>query len=158
MKRIESFSVDHEKLQKGVYVSRTDKFGDTILTTFDIRMKKPNVDAVLGTGDIHAIEHLGATFLRNHERYSSHTVYFGPMGCRTGFYLILEGSYQSRDIIPLLKDLFQFIKDFTDAVPGASPVECGNYSDIDLEAARNEAAEFYDLLRDIPKENLNYPS
>lgn len=158
MKRIESFSVDHERLLKGVYVSRIDHFGETTLTTFDIRMKKPNVDTVLGTGAAHTIEHLGATFLRNHQKYSSHTVYFGPMGCRTGFYLILEGSYTSKDILPLLKEMFSFIKEFEDSVPGATPIECGNYTDMDLKAAKSEAALFYNLLNKISEENLNYPN
>lgn len=121
-------------------------------------MKKPNKEAVMGTADMHAMEHLGATFLRNHKKYADKTVYFGPMGCRTGFYLILAGEYTSEAVLPLIKELFLFIQDYNGDVPGASPVECGNFSDMDLEKAKEEAEIFMELLENIKPENLNYPS
>lgn len=157
MKPIESFTIDHTKLNPGLYVSRKDRFGDTILTTFDLRMTKPNVDTVLETGTVHALEHLGATFLRNHQEYQDRIVYFGPMGCRTGFYLILEGDLQSEDIIPLMVQLFTFMSEFNDDIPGASAVECGNFQDMDLENARSAAATYLALMKNAPKDRLVYP-
>lgn len=158
MKKIASFTVDHLKLLPGVYVSRKDHVGAEVLTTFDIRMTRPNFEPVMNTAEIHAIEHLGATFLRNHEDYGSKTVYFGPMGCRTGFYLILAGDYTSEDIIPLLKEMYTFIRDYEGAIPGAAAKDCGNYLDLNLPMAKYLAKKYYEeVLEHITRERLNYP-
>lgn len=119
MKKIASFMVDHLKLVPGLYVSRKDRFGTELVTTFDIRMTSPNDEPVMNTAEVHTIEHLGATFLRNHPEFAEKTVYFGPMGCRTGFYLLLAGDYNSEDILPLIKELFEFIRDFQGEIPGS---------------------------------------
>jgi len=146
------------KLLRGVYVSRKDKIGSEILTTFDIRMTRPNFEPVMLTGEVHAIEHLAATYLRNHMEYAEKIVYFGPMGCRTGFYLILGGDYQSRDILPLLNQTFEFIRDFEGDIPGATAENCGNYSDMNLSMAKYYAKQFLDeILYKIDDEHLNYP-
>ena len=158
MKQIKSFTVDHIKLDRGLYVSRVDKVGDESVTTFDIRMTKPNVMKVLTTGVIHTIEHLGATFLRNDEEYADKIVYFGPMGCRTGFYLILAGEYESKDIVPLMVRMYEFIESFEDEIPGATPECCGNYSDMDKDGAKEQAAIYLkEVLTDISDNNLIYP-
>ena len=157
MKPIESFTIDHTKQNPGLYVSRKDRFGETVLTTFDLRMKKPNQDPVLETDTIHTIEHLGATFLRNHPVWASQIVYFGPMGCRTGFYLILAGNYISADQLPLMKELFSFISEFDGPIPGASSIECGNHLDMDLESARFEAKIYLQCLETAGSEQLLYP-
>ena len=136
MKKIASFMVDHLKLVPGLYVSRKDRFGTELVTTFDIRMTSPNDEPVMNTAEVHTIEHLGATFLRNHPEFAEKTVYFGPMGCRTGFYLLLAGDYNSEEILPLIKELFEFIRDFQGEIPGASPRDCGNCLDMNLPMAR----------------------
>ena len=158
MEKITSFTIDHNKLQPGVYVSRKDPVGDSIITTFDLRMTSPNEEPVMNTAEVHTIEHLGATFLRNHKEYADKTVYFGPMGCRTGFYLILAGDYESKDIVDLIKELFVFMKDFRDEVPGAAPRDCGNYLDMNLSMANYLAKKFYEeVLCSLTDERLNYP-
>lgn len=158
MEKIASFTVNHLNLFPGVYVSRRDHFGETSLTTFDIRMTRPNFEPVMNTAEMHTIEHLGATFLRNHKVYKDLVVYFGPMGCRTGFYLILAGEYESADIIPLLQEMFLFIRDFEGDVPGAAARDCGNYLDMNLPMAKYLARKFYDeVLENISEEQLNYP-
>ena len=158
MEKIASFTIDHIRLQPGVYVSRKDHIADSVITTFDLRMTSPNEEPVMNTAEVHTIEHLGATFLRNHKEFGSKTVYFGPMGCRTGFYLLLAGDYQSEDIVPLMKELFEFIRDYNDEVPGASPRDCGNYLDMNLPMANYLAKEYLDrCLNVIKPENLNYP-
>lgn len=157
METIASFTVDHMKLLPGVYVSRKDSTGNDIVTTFDIRMTRPNYEPVMNTADIHTIEHLGATFLRNHETMGEKVVYFGPMGCRTGFYLILAGDYESEDIIPLLREMFEFIRTFDGEVPGASPECCGNYLDLNLPMARYLAEKYLDrVLMGITPDRLKY--
>lgn len=159
MEKIASFTINHLDLLPGVYVSRQDKFGDTVLTTFDIRMTRPNFEPVMNTAEMHAIEHLAATFLRNHNDYADKTVYFGPMGCRTGFYLILHGDYKSKDIVSLLIELYKFISDFQGEIPGASARDCGNYLDMNLPMAKFLANKFLnEILLNIKDENLNYPS
>ncbi len=159
MKQIASFTIDHMKLLRGVYVSRKDKIGSEIITTFDIRMTRPNFEPVMNTGEVHAIEHLAATYLRNHAVFADKTVYFGPMGCRTGFYLLLGGDYTSRDIIPLLTEMFEFISSFEGEIPGASAENCGNYSDMNLPLAKSYAKRFLDeVLYQIDEEHLNYPA
>lgn len=158
MKQIASFTIDHMKLLPGIYVSRKDKIGSEVITTFDIRMTRPNFEPVMMTGEVHTIEHLGATYLRNHTEYADKTVYFGPMGCRTGFYLLLGGDYQSKDIIPLLVPMFEFIRDFKGDIPGATAENCGNYSDMNLELAKHYAKKFLDeVLYQIQDHQLNYP-
>ena len=158
MKKIASFTVDHIKLLPGLYVSRKDHIGAEIITTFDIRMTKPNEEPVMNTAEVHTIEHLGATFLRNHPQYADQTIYFGPMGCRTGFYLLLAGDLASRDILPLIQEMFAFIRDFRGEVQGACAKDCGNYLDMNLPMA-NYLAEKYlrEVLADISPERLSYP-
>lgn len=158
MKKIASFTIDHIKLDPGVYVSRKDTVGDSVITTFDLRMTKPNAEPVMNTAEMHTIEHLAATYLRNHETYADKTIYFGPMGCRTGFYLLLSGDYTSADIVPLIVSLFEFIRDFHEEVPGASAKDCGNYLDMNLGMA-NYLADRYlqNTLYHIDEKHLVYP-
>ena len=158
MEKIKSFTVDHLRLVPGVYVSRVDYVNAYPVTTFDLRMTSPNDEPVMNTAEVHTIEHLGATFLRNHETYADKTIYFGPMGCRTGFYLILAGEYTSADIVPLMQEMFGFIADFEGDVPGAAAKDCGNYLDMNLPMARYLARKYLDeVLTDIKKEQLVYP-
>ena len=159
MEKIASFTIDHLKLLPGIYVSRKDNVGNSVVTTFDIRVTRPNFEPVMNTAEIHTIEHLAATFLRNHKEYGEKIVYFGPMGCRTGFYLLLAGDYQSGDIVELIKEMFVFIRDYKDEVPGASAKDCGNYLDMNLPLAKYIAKRYLEetLLKLTPA-NLNYPS
>ncbi len=158
MKQIASFTIDHMKLLRGIYVSRKDTAGSEVLTTFDIRMTRPNFEPVMNTAEIHAIEHLAATFLRNHPDFGTKIIYFGPMGCRTGFYLILAGDYESRDVVPLLTEMFEFIRDFEGEVPGAAAVNCGNYLDMNLNMAKYLADKFLtETLYNIDDTHLIYP-
>lgn len=158
MKKIASFTVNHLTLLPGVYVSRKDHIGAETVTTFDIRMTRPNYEPVMNTAEVHTIEHLGATFLRNHKEFSDRVVYFGPMGCRTGFYLLLAGDYESKDIIDLLKEMFVFMRDFKGEVPGAAARDCGNYLDMNLPMANYLAKKYYEeVLCNITEERLNYP-
>lgn len=158
MEKIASFTIDHTRLYPGLYVSRKDNVGGNILTTFDIRMTRPNFEPVMNTAEIHTIEHLAATFLRNHKLYGEKIIYFGPMGCRTGFYLILVGDYESKDIIDLMIELFTFMSGFDDAVPGASARDCGNYLDMNLPMARYISNKFLqNVLLNIEEKNLIYP-
>jgi len=158
MEKITSFTIDHLKLLPGIYVSRRDQAGDSVITTFDIRMTRPNFEPVMNTAEIHTIEHLGATFLRNHEFFTSRILYFGPMGCRTGFYLLLSGDYKSRDIVPLITEMYEFIRDFEGEVPGAAARDCGNYLDMNLGMAKYLAGKFLDsVLYGIDDDQLIYP-
>ncbi len=158
MEKIASFTIDHIRLLPGVYVSRKDTAGQEVITTFDLRMTSPNDEPVMNTAEVHTIEHLGATFLRNHQDYGSKTIYFGPMGCRTGFYLLLTGDYRSRDIIPLVTQLFEFIRDYRGEVPGASPRDCGNYLDMNLNMANYLADRYLEqVLYHIDDSRLIYP-
>lgn len=158
MDKITSFTIDHLKLLPGVYVSRKDQAGDTTVTTFDIRMTRPNYEPVMNTAEVHTIEHLGATFLRNHEKWRDRVLYFGPMGCRTGFYLLLSGGLTSAEIIPLMREMFLFIKDFEGDVPGACAKDCGNYLDMNLPMARYLADRFLrEVLEQIGDDRLIYP-
>lgn len=158
MEKIKSFTVDHLRLVPGVYVSRIDYVNAYPVTTFDLRMTSPNDEPVMNTAEVHTIEHLGATFLRNHETYADKTIYFGPMGCRTGFYLILSGEYTSADIVPLMQEMFSFIADFEGDVPGAAAKDCGNYLDMNLPMAKYLARKYLDeVLTDIREEQLVYP-
>lgn len=158
MEKITSFTIDHLRLLPGVYVSRKDHAGDAVVTTFDIRMTRPNFEPVMNTAEVHTMEHLGATFLRNDPEFKDRVLYFGPMGCRTGFYLLLAGDYESRDIAPLMTRMFTFMRDFEGDVPGAAPKDCGNYLDMNLPMANYLAKEYLDrCLNVIKPENLNYP-
>lgn len=156
MEKIASFQVNHLVLEPGIYVSRKDRFGDVTLTTFDLRMTTPNKEPVMNTAEVHTIEHLGATYLRNHAEWKDRTVYFGPMGCRTGFYLILEGDLESEDIVGLMKDLFVFIRDFEGEVPGAAARDCGNYLDMNLNMAHWYAKKYLCVLENIDEQHLHY--
>ena len=158
MEKIASFTIDHLKLVPGVYVSRKDTIGKEVITTFDLRMTSPNDEPVMNTAEVHTIEHLAATFLRNHPVYANKTIYFGPMGCRTGFYLLLAGNLTSKEIIPLMIEMFEFIRDFNGEVPGASPKDCGNYLDMNLSMANYLAKKYLDeVLTDIKADRLIYP-
>ncbi len=157
MKPIASFTINHLTLLPGVYVSRKDAVGDSVVTTFDLRVTRPNAEPVMNTAEVHTIEHLAATFLRNHAEFGSRIVYFGPMGCRTGFYLLLAGDYESKDILPLLRELFSFIRDYKGEVPGASAIECGNYLDMNLPMANYYGARYLEVLENIAPEQLTYP-
>ncbi|MFR1201498.1 MAG: S-ribosylhomocysteine lyase [Blautia sp.] len=158
MEKITSFTIDHIKLQPGVYVSRKDKAGDSVITTFDIRMTSPNEEPVMNTAELHTIEHLAATFLRNHPVFGPKMIYWGPMGCRTGNYLLLNGDYESRDIVPLIIETFEFIRDFEGEVPGASARDCGNYLDMNLGMAKYLAKKYLEqVLYDIRPDRLVYP-
>ena len=158
MEKITSFTIDHLKLIPGVYVSRVDYAGESPITTFDLRMTSPNDEPVMNTAEMHTIEHLAATFLRNHAEFGDKTIYFGPMGCRTGFYLLLSGKYESRDIIPLMQEIFSFIAAFEGEVPGASAKDCGNYLDMNLPMAKYLAKKYLEeVLTDITDERLIYP-
>ena len=158
MEKIASFTIDHLKLVPGVYVSRKDTIGKEVITTFDLRMTSPNDEPVMNTAEVHTIEHLAATFLRNHPGYGDKTIYFGPMGCRTGFYLLLAGDLTSKEIVPLMIEMFEFIRDFKDEVPGASPKDCGNYLDMNLPMANYLAKRYLDnVLYNIDDSRLVYP-
>ena len=158
MEKIASFTIDHLKLVPGVYVSRKDTIVKEVITTFDLRMTSPNDEPVMNTAEVHTIEHLAATFLRNHPVYGDKTIYFGPMGCRTGFYLLLAGDLTSKEIVPLMIEMFEFIRDFKDEVPGASPKDCGNYLDMNLPMANYLAKRYLDnVLYNIDDSRLIYP-
>ncbi len=156
--KVSSFEVDHDKLLKGVYVSRIDSVGSEKVTTFDLRMKIPNCGDVLDNGAIHTIEHLMAVFLRTQAGdFSEQVLYVGPMGCRTGMYLILKGEVKPKDIIEVLVRLFEHISNFEGPVPATTSIECGNYRDHDLDGAKKEAKEYLELLKNIKEENMVYP-
>ena len=158
MEKIASFTIDHIKLEPGVYVCREDFVGSEVITTFDLRMTSPNDEPVMNTAEMHTIEHLAATFLRNHKDYKDKTIYFGPMGCRTGSYLLLAGDYASKDIVPLMIEMYEFIRDFKDEVPGASAKDCGNYLDMNLGMANYLANRYLEnVLYNIDEAHLVYP-
>lgn len=159
MKPIASFTIDHLRLLPGVYVSRKDPVGEEVITTFDIRMTRPNYEPVMNTAEMHAIEHLAATFLRNHAVYGSKIIYFGPMGCRTGFYLLLAGDYSSITILPLITELFEFITTFDGEIPGAAAIHCGNYLDMNLPMAKYLSNRFLtEVLKHTSFASLHYPN
>lgn len=157
MEKITSFTIDHIKLQPGLYVSRKDKVGSETVTTFDLRLTSPNEEPVMNTAEVHTIEHLAATFLRNDSQWKDKVLYFGPMGCRTGFYLLLAGDYTSREVLPLVLDCFRFIRDYRGEVPGASPRDCGNYLDMNLGMANFWGRRYAALLEHITPDRLIYP-
>ena len=157
MEKIASFTIDHIKLQPGLYVSRVDKVGVETVTTFDLRLTNPNEEPVMNTAEIHTMEHLAATYLRNEPAWKDKVLYFGPMGCRTGFYLLLAGELTSKDALPLVKATFEFIRDFRGEIPGASARDCGNYLDMNLPMANYWGARYAALLENIDEEHLVYP-
>lgn len=158
MEKIASFTINHIKLQPGVYVSRKDHIGAETVTTFDLRMTSPNEEPVMNTAEVHTIEHLAATYLRNDPEFGDKIVYFGPMGCRTGFYLLLAGDYDSADIVPLVTRTYTFVRDYEGEIPGASPRDCGNYLDMNLNMAKYLARKYLDdVLLNIRPEQLVYP-
>ena len=157
MEKITSFTIDHIKLQPGLYVSRKDPVGAQIVTTFDLRVTSPNEEPVMNTAEMHTMEHLAATYLRNEPQWKEKVLYFGPMGCRTGFCLILAGDLNSRDVLELVKDCFRFIRDFRGDVPGASAKDCGNYLDMNLPMANYWGAKYAALLENADDTRLVYP-
>ena len=157
MEKITSFTIDHIRLQPGLYVSRQDKVGAETVTTFDLRLTSPNEEPVMNTAEVHTIEHLAATYLRNEPQWMDKVLYFGPMGCRTGFYLLLAGDYTSRDVLELVRDCFRFVADFEGEVPGASARDCGNYLDMNLPMAKCWGKKYSDLLENIDDSRLVYP-
>ncbi len=158
MERIPSFSVDHNKLLRGLYVSRKDSVGNDWVTTFDIRMKEPNREPVIDVPALHTIEHLGATWLRNNTLWQDKVIYFGPMGCRTGCYLLLKGDLESSDILEMIREMFEYIADFRESIPGTAEEECGNCLSHDLPMAAWESKKFVnEVLAAAAEENLNYP-
>ena len=157
MEKITSFTIDHIRLQPGLYVSRKDAVGSETVTTFDLRLTSPNEEPVMNTAEVHTIEHLAATFLRNDSAWKDRVLYFGPMGCRTGFYLLLSGDLGSQDVLPLVTDCFRFIRDYRGEVPGASPRDCGNYLDMNLSMANYWGRRYTALLENITPDRLTYP-
>ena len=159
MEKIASFTIDHDNLLRGIYVSRKDRIGDDTVTTFDIRMKEPNREPALHQGAIHTIEHLAATYLRNDPEWKDRIVYWGPMGCLTGNYLLMSGDLESRDIVDLMRRTFRFVADFDGDIPGAAPNDCGNYLLHDLPMAKWESKKYLEeVLECIKDENLTYPT
>ena len=157
MEKITSFTIDHIRLQPGLYVSRKDRVGSETVTTFDLRVTKPNDEPVMNTAEIHAIEHLAATYLRNDPQWKERVLYFGPMGCRTGFYLLLTGDLSSREVLPLVLNCFRFVRDFRGEIPGASARDCGNYLDMNLPMANYWGKKYAALLETIDDTRLVYP-
>ena len=157
MEKITSFTIDHVKLQPGLYVSRLDPVGEEFVTTFDLRLTSPNEEPVMNTAEVHTIEHLAATYLRNEPVWKDSVLYFGPMGCRTGFYLLMKGKLTSGDVVPLVRDCFCFIRDYTGEVPGASAKDCGNYLDMNLPIANYWGKKYAELLNNIDETRLIYP-
>ena len=158
MNKIPSFTINHEKLLRGIYVSRKDEVGGEVVTTFDIRMKEPNREPVMHPGALHTIEHLAATFLRNDAEWKDRVIYWGLMGCLTGNYLLLRGDLQSENIVDLMRRTFKFVAEYEGEIPGAAPRDCGNYLLHDLPMAKWEARKFLtEVLDDIKPENLTYP-
>ena len=157
MEKIASFTIDHIKLQPGIYVSRKDKIGAETVTTFDLRVTSPNDEPVMNTAEIHAMEHLGATYLRNDPEWQDKVISFGPMGCRTGFYLLLAGDLTSEEILPLMRNCFRFMAEYDGEIPGASAKDCGNYLDLNLPMANYWAKRYLALLENIPADRLVYP-
>ncbi len=157
MEKITSFTIDHIKLQPGLYVSRKDQVGDQTVTTFDLRLTSPNEEPVLNTAELHTIEHLAATYLRNEPMWKDRVLYFGPMGCRTGFYLLLTGDYTAKEVLPLVADCFDFIANFAGDIPGASARDCGNYLDMNLPMANHWGRKYATVLKNCGEDRLVYP-
>ncbi len=158
MKKIPSFTIDHIRLVRGIFVSRKDELNGGVITTFDVRMKEPNREPALGQGALHTIEHLAATYLRNEPTWKDKIIYWGPMGCLTGNYLLMKGDLTPQDILPLMQDTFRFIATYEGEIPGATAKDCGNYLLQDLPMARWEAKKYLEeVLLQMKEENMNYP-
>ena len=157
MEKIASFTIDHLRLRPGLYDTRKERLGAETVTTFDLRITAPNIEPVMNTAEVHAIEHLGATYLRNDPTWKDRVVYFGPMGCRTAFYLLLSGDLASEDVLSLVADTFRFIRDFSGEIPGASAKDCGNYLDMNLPMAQFYARRYVSVLETAAPETLRYP-
>ena len=157
MEKITSFTIDHIKLQPGLYVSRKDRVGAETITTFDLRVTSPNEEPVMNTAEMHTIEHLAATYLRNEPTWKEKVLYFGPMGCRTGFYLLLAGDDASKDVVDLVHGCFCFVRDFRGEVPGASAKDCGNYLDMNLPMANYWGKRYCELLETAGEDRFHYP-
>ena len=158
MDKIASFTVNHLDLLTGIYVSRKDHLESDTITTFDLRFTRPNVEPVMDTAAIHALEHLGATFLRNDPEWKDKTIYFGPMGCRTGFYVIFQGALKSENIVDVLRRMIDFVLNFEGTIPGASARDCGNYLDLNLSMAKYFAKKYKtEVLENLSAERMNYP-
>ena len=157
MEKITSFTIDHIRLQPGLYVSRKDAVGEETVTTFDLRLTSPNEEPVMNTAEVHTVEHLAATYLRNEPTWKEKVLYFGPMGCRTGFYLLMKGDLTSKEILPLVRDCFRFIETFEGEIPGAHPKDCGNYLDMNLPMANYWGKKYADLLDAVTEDRLVYP-
>jgi S-ribosylhomocysteine lyase len=158
MEKIPSFSIDHNRLSRGIFVSRKDKVGGETVTTFDIRMKEPNREPVIDAGALHTIEHLAATYVRNDPEWKDRVVYWGPMGCQTGNYFLVRGDLESRDILPLMIRTFRFLADYDGEVPGAAPKDCGNWKLHDLAGAKAESLRYLETLEHATAANLVYPT
>ncbi len=156
MEKIASFTIDHNKLQPGIYVSRKDQIADRELISYDLRITSPNEEPVMNTAEIHTIEHIAATYLRNHPQFKEEVIYFGPMGCRTGFYLILTDAVKPADVLQLMKDTFKFTAEFEGEIPGASARDCGNYLDQNLPMANYYAKRYFTTLQEITDLNFSY--
>ena len=156
MEKIASFTIDHIRLQPGLYVSRTDRLVKDTITTFDLRLTSPNEEPVMNTAEMHTIEHLAATYLRNDPQWADKVIYFGPMGCRTGFYLLLAGELTSEQVLPLVQACFRFIADYSGEIPGASAKDCGNYLDMNLPMANYWGKRYSELLENIDESRLEY--
>ena len=158
MKKIPSFSIDHLHLLRGIYVSRKDHVGGEVITTFDIRMKEPNREPILGQGELHTIEHLAATYLRNHPEWAERIIFWGPMGCCTGNYFLVKGDLTPDDILPLMQETFRFIRDYEGEVPGTTPRDCGNYLLHNLPMAKWESKRYLsEVLENMEEKNKKYP-
>ncbi len=158
MEKIPSFTIDHTHLLRGIYISRIDEINGEIITTFDVRMKEPNREPALGMGALHTIEHLAATYLRNEPQWKDRIIYWGPMGCLTGNYLLMKGKLQPEEILPIMQETFRFIAEFEGEIPGAAPQDCGNYLLHDLPMAKWEAAKYlHEVLEQMEQANMHYP-
>lgn len=157
MQKIASFTINHDKLLPGIYISRKDQVGAETITTVDLRIRRPNIEPCMSTAELHTLEHLCATYLRNDPEWSSKVIYFGPMGCRTGCYLLLAGDYESKELVPLITKTFEFVRDFEGTIPGTVSTDCGNYLDHNLEIAKYFSRIYLETLYHIQEENLIYP-
>jgi S-ribosylhomocysteine lyase len=157
MKKIPSFMIDHERLLKGIYVSRKDVVGGETVTTFDIRMREPNREEPVPAPALHTIEHLAATYVRNDPEWGEKVVYWGPMGCQTGNYFLVRGNLEGRDILDLMIRAFEFVADYDGEIPGAAPRDCGNWTLHDLNGAKIASRKYLEVLKNPTDENFVYP-
>ena len=156
MEKIKSFTVNHLNLKPGIYQSRKDNINETVIITYDLRITQPNLEPVMNTAEMHTIEHLGATYLRNHPKFGPKIIYFGPMGCRTGFYLLLSGESSNKSLRELIHSMFRYVADFIDEIPGAKAEDCGNYQDHNLPMARYIAEKYLETLATVYNPTFDY--